>query len=503
MRSMWERTSIICRKHLGIIAIVSLFLIDSAPSRAQPNWPLERAAISAPSPTQFDWPSEPTGTSARAAPAQVSPLEWPLSAKHHIPTPFAETGKLDLNTLFPELQTMQEISFRDFIRQVEEANLDLAAQRYNVPIAQMQVLAAHVYPDPVIQGFYSLDISHQQQPAAYAASVNQTVLLGGKIGARTDVANAGLALASAQLQEYLRNLKEQAAETYVDGLADMLKLRRDLKGLQRAKELIDLIRAELDKGKVGEIDLLRSRVSALQARDDLISAQSHLQQTLVKMTILLGRRSDQEMVRPTGNLDIPPRDFRLEALLANAIASRSTIVAARAAVEAARAQYHLVQVNRVPDVTVGVGYNHFTQATNPIDPSPAWNALSLQLSLPIPLSNLNEGELQEAHFAQVQAEETLQAVQLKVATDVRGAYERYDLAVDSAAQYAKELVGDANQVYKAKLYSLEKGQASLLDVLDAHRTINHVYIDYYNALAEQAKALIALEHAAGIWDVNF
>jgi cobalt-zinc-cadmium efflux system outer membrane protein len=486
MRPMWECATIVFQTYLGILAVFTLILASSAPGRAQP-----------------DWPPEPGVTSVPVTPAQVTPLEWPLSARHHITTPFAETRKLDLNTLFPELQILQKISFRDFVRQVEESNLDLAAQRYNVPIAQMRVLAAHLYPDPLVQGFYGLDISHQHQPATYAASVSQTVLLGGKIGARTEVAKAGLALTSAQLQEYLRNLKVQAAQTYVDGIADMLKLRRDLKGLQRSKELIGLIQGEVDRGKASQIDLLRSRVSALQARDDLINAQSHLQQTLVKMSILLGRNANQEMFRPTGNLDIPPRDFRLDALLANAMVSRNSIVAARAAVEVARAQYHLVEVNRVPDVTVGVSYNHFTQATNPIDPSPAWNALALQLSMPIPLSNLNQGHLQEAHFEQLQAEEALQAVQLKVESDVRGAFERYDLAVDTVAQYAKELVGDANQVYKAKLYSLEKGQTTLLDVLDAHRTINHIYIDYYDALAEQAKSLIALEHAAGIWDVNF
>ena len=91
----------------------------------------------------------------------------------------------------------------------------------------------------------------------------------------------------------------------------------------------------------------------------------------------------------------------------------------------------------MPDLSVGVNYNHFTQATNPIDPSPAWNALALQLSLPIPLSNLNQGQLQAAHFAQLQAQQALEAVELKVETDVRGAYERYDIAVDSVAQYAK------------------------------------------------------------------
>lgn len=473
-------------KYLGLIAAISLVPIGSASSREQ-----------------LDWPPEPAATSAPAVPAQVSPLEWPSSAQHHIRTPFAESGELDLNTLFPELQMQRAISFHDFIRQVEEANLDLAAQRYNVPIAQMQVLAAHVYPDPVIAGFYGGDISHQKQPTAYAATLTQTVLLGGKIGARTEVAKARLALASAQFQEFLLNLKAQAADAYVDGLSDLLKLRRQFKGLQRSRDLIAFIRGELAKGKMDQTNLLRARVSALRARNDLLTAQSSLQRTLVKLTILMGRPAREEMVRPIGNLDMPPRDFRLEALIAKALASRSDIAAARAALQSARAQYRLAQTDRVPDLNVGVNYNHFTQATNLIDPSPAWNALALELSLPIPLSNLNQGRLQAAHFAQLQAQEALEAVNLKVETDVRGAYQRYDIAVDSVAQYAKELVGDANQVYKAKVYSLKAGQASLLEVLDAHRAINEVYIGYYDALSEQAKALIALEHAAGIWDINF
>lgn len=409
----------------------------------------------------------------------------------------------DLNTLFPELETFHEISFRNFISQVEEANLDLAAHRYNIPIAQMQVLAAHIYPDPVIDGLWGGDISHQAQPTTYAANLSQTILLGGKIGARTAVAKAGVALASAQLQDFLLELKEQAADTYIDGLCEMLKLQRKLKGLQRSQELIRFMRSELGQGRMGEIDLLRARVSALQDRNNLINAQSNLQHTIVKMTVLMGRHGRVDMVRPVGNLDIPPRDFRLEALVARALALRSEIAAARATLDIARAQYQLAQANQVPDLNIGVNYNHFTQATNPIDPSPAWNALALELSLPIPLSNLNPGPLQAARFSELQAEKALQATQLRVETDVRGAYERYDIAIDNVAQYAKELVGDANKVYKAKLYSLEKGQTSLLDVLDAHRTIDEVYIAYYDALAEQAKALVAVEHASAMWDVNF
>ena len=39
-------------------------------------------------------------------------------------------------------------------------------------------------------------------------------------------------------------------------------------------------------------------------------------------------------------------------------------------------------------------------------------------------------------------------------------------------------------------------------MLEAQRTVNDVYLDYIDALAEHAHALVAIELAAGIWDVQ-
>ena len=33
--------------------------------------------------------------------------------------------------------------------------------------------------------------------------------------------------------------------------------------------------------------------------------------------------------------------------------------------------------------------------------------------------------------------------------------------------------------------------------------MNDVYLAYYDALADHARSLVALEQAAGIWDVDF
>ncbi len=439
-----------------------------------------------------------------ATPATVRPSSTAAERRrHHVITGLAKTDDLAVVPHLPGVSASRVMSFRTFMHQLEESNLDLAAQGYNVPIAAAQADAAGVYPDPVVEGNYNTDISHQDQGSIYAPGLTQTVLLGGKIKARRRVAHSLVEVSKAQLTDFVRNLRAQAANAFVNGLAGQLIVRRKQKGLSRAQQLVQFNEKRKLSAKLPETELLRSRLAALQARDDLLSAQAALQLALVDLTVLSGRPAREGLVVPAGNLDIPPRKFDLEVLVAQALTSRSDVVAARKTVEGAKAQYQLVVAGRVPDLTVGVGYTHFTHITNPIDPAPAWNSLTLSLSIPIPLSNFNRGQLQAARYAQTQAEHQLQAVLLRTETDVRGSYEQYILAIETVEQYATELVGDADKVYKARLYRMEHGEASLLDVLDAHRAVNDVYLGYYAALTKQAKSLIALEQAAGIWDIDF
>ncbi len=53
------------------------------------------------------------------------------------------------------------------------------------------------------------------------------------------------------------------------------------------------------------------------------------------------------------------------------------------------------------------------------------------------------------------------------------------------------------------IYSYKRGQSSLLEILNAQREENGIYLADFDTLTESAKALVALEQAAGIWDLNF
>jgi outer membrane protein, heavy metal efflux system len=401
----------------------------------------------------------------------------------------------------PALPPLPEISLQEFLSQVETYNLDLAAQELNTPIAQAQATAARVYPDPALNAIYGGDVSHHQQPSSVGAGLSQTILLGGKIAARTAAASSAVEQSKAQVADFRQNLRCGAAREFVDALAQSLIVHFHNQALSRAEDLLDpeiAPHASRPANKALRINLLRARIAVLDERDALLTAQSSLQQKLLDLALLMGR--NDRPVRPRGNLQLAPRHFVLDQLVSRALATRADIEAARQALAGAKAQLQVVKANRWPDLTLQGNYAHFTRSTNMIDPSPTWDAAFVGLSIPFPVSNLNTGDLEGARTSELQTARVLHATQSRAEIEIRKAFERYSIALDRVQEYNKEILGDAEEIYAAQ--KVPDPSATLLEILDVQRAYNETYLDYFNALNEQAQALIDLERAANIWDIN-
>jgi outer membrane protein, heavy metal efflux system len=58
-------------------------------------------------------------------------------------------------------------------------------------------------------------------------------------------------------------------------------------------------------------------------------------------------------------------------------------------------------------------------------------------------------------------------------------------------------LNDANAVLEKTLYSYQRGEATLVEVLVAQRTAAEIQFAYLDALADRAHALVAVGQAAG------
>jgi cobalt-zinc-cadmium efflux system outer membrane protein len=153
---------------------------------------------------------------------------------------------------------------------------------------------------------------------------------------------------------------------------------------------------------------------------------------------------------------------------------------------------------------VGLTYTQTGASTNSVAPYEREDALGAALSFELPVFTRNQHDLEAARFSAKQADRQLDAAMLKAQIDVRQAYVSYRSAASQLEQYqGKGALVDAETVLRARTFSYEHGNNSLLDVLQAQRDLNDVYVNYFNALDAYAVALVGLEQAAGIWDLDF
>jgi len=139
---------------------------------------------------------------------------------------------------------------------------------------------------------------------------------------------------------------------------------------------------------------------------------------------------------------------------------------------------------------------------NEIAPAPSFTGVTAGIAIPLKFSNLNKGTLHAARFRQQQADAQYQQALLQVQTEVLNAYRSYDAFCKQVERYENGMLDQAREVMDGKIYSYNRGEVSLLEVLDAQRTYDDVQAQYIEALFNQSAALVELEKSAGIWDME-
>lgn len=396
------------------------------------------------------------------------------------------------------------LAYKQYLDLVGKNNLQLAANQYNIKIAEAEIEVAKVFPNPsLVGGSSSYDISGKNMPQQWFGGIQQTIQLGGKRKARIDFASSQYELSKTLFNDFLRNLRADATHNYVDALTAQLVVDRKQKSYQTILQLADANEKLFKLGTIREVDVKQAKIEAKLLLNQVYLAEADLKASLLQLGKTLGKQDDDVLYYPTGNLNGKPQQYNVLQLIGTAIASRADILAAKQNVAVANKKLKLTKANRIIDVEVTLGNNYFTRSTNDIAPSPAYDSITGILSVPIPLSNIYKGDLKSAKYQIKQSELNYETVELTIRVEVRQNYARYELAKKQIEEYTQGLLSEAEKVLQGKIYSYQRGDASLLDVLNAQRTLNDVYLSYYDALKNHADTLIELQRSVGIWNIEF
>lgn len=406
-------------------------------------------------------------------------------------------------TIAVQSQEKHILTFNEYLNNVKNSNVSYLAEKYNVDIADAMAKASKIFPDPELSVSYTNNQNWNLQ-MGYGVDIelNYTLELGGKRTARIKVAQSEKEMTEALLEDYFRNLQADATIAYLMALKQkaLLEIQRSSYNQMARLAQADSIRFRL--GDIMEVDARQSKLEAATILNDLYSSEGELRETLIQLALLQGKMNMELPDSIVGSLNHYKRNFELSTLIPTAQNNRADVQAALKLNEISQNNLRLAKANRAIDLGISLGGSYSSTVRNEIAPAPAFKGITAGISIPLKFSNTNKGELRAAQFIAKQNEKQYEAIELQISSEVAQAYHKYEIACHQVEQFNSGLLHEAETIYQKKIYSYERGETSILEVLNAQRTLNDLQVNYYETLYGCATALVELERACGIWDIE-
>jgi len=125
------------------------------------------------------------------------------------------------------------------------------------------------------------------------------------------------------------------------------------------------------------------------------------------------------------------------------------------------------------------------------------NSVGFFFSAPLPVFNRNQGEIERVRQEQRQIETRIKALQTDIRNEVENAHLQYMTASNLLRRIEKDMLQQARDVRQTTEYSYRRGEASLVEFLDAQRAFNDARQSANDARADFARSLYALDSIGG------
>lgn len=399
-------------------------------------------------------------------------------------------------------QQMVPLSYRNYMEKVAEGNLEYAAERLNMNVSEAEVVASKVFNDPNLSvSYFNNENGSLQMGEGVEVELSKTFSFG-KRGANIALARSESELTKALLADYFRNLRAEATVYYLEALKQYELYKVKQNAYENIRQLAESDSVRFTLGKIMEIDAIQSRLEAGILKNELLQAETDLHNAFSNLNLLTGSVALDTLYVPDASLRISPRDFVLADLISTASMNRADLVAAMKNKEVASRALKATRRERNTDVDLSIAISKNARVHNEEAPAPPFTGVTAGIAIPLKFSNFNKGTVRAARFREQQAETQYQQALLQVQTEVMQAYRSYQSLTEQVSHYENGMLHAAREVIDGKIYSYNRGEVSLLEVLDAQRTYDDVQAQYIETLFNYSAALVELEKSAGVWDVE-
>lgn len=375
-----------------------------------------------------------------------------------------------------------------------QQNLDVLIAKYGIEHSKGQEITSKLFPNPVMSIGTLSSFTQGLTPASSGQlfiQAQQLFELAGKRGYRIESAGFGIQSTEASFEDAIRQLGFTVKDSYY---RVQLAQRRSVlaeENRDRFSRILDINTIRFKKGYIAEVDLIRIRLQMVDFQSQVIQALQEAESARGDLRQLL-RLSPRMTLELTTDLEFRRIDPEIGKLRIAAIDIRPDVRSKRFSYSQREADLRLAKAYRVPDITLGTGYA-IQGAQGPDNPQ-QW---ALNLGLPLPLFNRNQGGIRQAEVAVQTAEADLNKALNLVENEVEVAYRNLMQSRRLVEAYVGGVLDDARATFTIVERAYERGGATILDLLDAARTSRTIQQNYIEALFNYQRHLLQLESAVG------
>ncbi|MBM0281547.1 MULTISPECIES: TolC family protein [Pseudomonas] len=363
-------------------------------------------------------------------------------------------------------------------------NPELAAARWEIDIAQGGRQQAGLIPNPVL----SWDAEDTRRSSrTTTVKLSQTLELGGKRGARIDVASRAQDAAALELERQRNQLRADVIAAFYGALR--AQERSDLAGrsLALAERGLTVAKGRVSAGKASPVEATRAQVQLSEVRLELSRAEMDRANAYRQLATVTGAATTDfsAVAEPASGLPSLPPSAQLLARLQQTTELRL----AEMQVVQREASLGLEKAQRIPDLDISVGSQY--------DASVRERVNLVGVSMPIPLFNRNQGNVLSAARRADQARDLRNAAELRLRTETRQALDQWSTASNEVQSFNQVILPAAQNAVDTATRGFEMGKFNFIEVLDAQRTLISARTQYIAAVAQSTDAWVRIERIYG------
>ncbi|MDG3006820.1 TolC family protein [Paludisphaera mucosa] len=413
-------------------------------------------------------------------------------------------GALDLPAADVPIGGEEGYSIDDAIAILLQRNLTLLAMKYEIPMAEADVLTAGLWSNPIFYadaqlvpyGHYSS--SRPGGQTQYDVNITHPIDANGKRRMRKEVARVAKRAVEAQFQDAVRRQIDNLYTSFVDVAAAKLTLEYSRKYEQGIAQLLTINADLLEKKQISEDPVFALRAQHEASRVQVREATLSVTRTTRTLAQLLDVPRDQALsiqikdrLRDERTLPMPE-----DQLVALALERRPDLAAMRLGVQRAHADVRLAQRERLSDFYL-LCQPYTLQDNRPsgVKSPTSW---AFGLTAPMPLYNRNQGNIARAHLNVDQTHLELARMERQVQDEVVDAANEFELSRLAMIEAETRILPASRRVRDAAFRRWQGGESNILEFLAAQRDFNERVRDYRDVIVRHRRASLDLDSAVAM-----